>query len=308
MSGTGESGGKVVGVGLALVDHLLLWEDASRPVAEGRVLDSRRQGGGMVGTALSAVTRLGGAAEFWGVVGRDRLGDEVVADLAAEGIDTSQVRREGAIRGPAVVVCVDGRTGERRFVHGTGVRDADGGRPVGDLARLGGAACLLIDATIPASQLPAAAEARRRGLPVVCDFSAVDDRTRPLLDHVDYALFPELCLGKGGLPADPLAACRRLLELGPRCAVVTLGAAGLAFAAAGGQAGTLGAFEVDVVDTTGAGDVFHGAFCHGLTRGLALAENLRLASAAAAIKCTRLGGRAGIPTCEQIERFLESGT
>lgn len=297
----GEPGKKVVGIGLAVVDHLLLWRDTSRPVEGNKVLACEIQGGGMVGTALVAVTRLGGRAEFWGTVGSDWAGRWVVESLDRENVDTSQVVRVDGWGGPLVVVCVDRPTGQRHFLHSTGLPPCD--RPIGSPDRLADAGCLLVDHTHPRSELPAARAARRLGVPVVADLAHIGDDARELLALVDYAICSEGCAG-GAADDDGLRrACEAVGEMGPTHVVVTLGDRGLAYLD-GGRFGRLDAFKVDVVDTTGAGDTFHGAFCCGLVCGLALDENLLFASATAALKCRCLGGRAGIPTRDEVLRFL----
>jgi sulfofructose kinase len=144
---------------------------------------------------------------------------------------------------------------------------------------------------------------RSLGVPVVGDFSRIGETTAALLKHVDYAILSEGALGDLDPGAHPRAACEKLRSMGPRCAVITRGAKGLAHDD-GETYGEMPAFDVDVVDTTGAGDVLHGAFCYGLVRGFDLERNLRFASATAAVKCTRLGGRAGIPNRQEVERFL----
>jgi len=92
--------------------------------------------------------------------------------------------------------------------------------------------------------------------------------------------------------------------MGPAQVVITLGGRGLVFLD-GERFGRMAALDIEAVDTTGAGDVFHGAFCYGLTQGFAMDENLAFASATAALKCRRLGGRAGIPCREDVVRFLK---
>ena len=149
---------KVVGIGLACVDQLLMWQDVKASVVDGKVLEMDMQGGGMVGTGLTAVRRLGGAAEFWGVVGDDWLGGLVVQGLRKEGMDVSQVRVMPGGCGPFVLVCVDKATGERYFRHWKGCGEPE--QPLGDLERLRGAGCLLLDGSHPASALR-----RRRGGP-----------------------------------------------------------------------------------------------------------------------------------------------
>jgi sugar/nucleoside kinase (ribokinase family) len=347
---------KVIAIGMACLDQLMVWEDVTAPIQRNRLVGYDLQGGGMAATALVAVARLGGRAEIWAAVGDDWAGDLILRDLAAEGVDTRCVRRVPGRRGPLMIVCVDQRSGERCFFHTTGYCRA--GRPVGNLKRLASAGCLLVDNTRPESEVRAAREARRLGVPVVGDFGWMDENVPNIMKYVDYAILsengarglpnpslvrpseadPRLAGPSGGRPAGgggpgrvapqrgPTAsgsgagrpragrkaapldlgqACRTVRAMGPRCAVITLGGRGLVFLD-GDRFGCMGAFSVKVADTTGAGDVFHGAFCQGLVDGLPLEQNLRFASAAAAMKCRRLGGRAGIPTRSEVLRFLKS--
>ncbi len=293
---------KVVGVGLACLDQLIRWKDAALPVHENRVIDYEVQGGGLVGTALSAVTRLGGRAEWWGAVGGDWMGRMVLDSLVAEGIDVSQARVVEDGRGPMVLVCVDGATGERHFLYAVGLR---GDKPlVGEHERLREAGCLLVDQWMEESAVPAADEARRLGVPVVADCQwGTGERVRDLLAHVDHAILGEGRALQQEVGDDMRRACEIIREMGPHHVVITLGPRGLV-SMEGDRFRELPSYSVDVVDTTGAGDVFHGAFCRGLVLGLSTEDNLRFASATASLKCRRLGGRAGIPTFDEVVAFL----
>ena len=293
---------KVVGVGIAVLDQLLLWRSTAEPVAGNRIVQVDMQGGGMIGTGLVAVTRLGVRTEFWGAVGSDWSAEMILDGLAAENVDTSQVRRMEGRTGPTVVVCVDQPTGERHFLYFTGELVWPGA--IGSPERLADAGCLLVDHTQTTAELHAARDARRLGVPVVGDLEHIDDGTRGLLECMDYAIVSESCARSFGTGDDFREACRRIRSMGPGCVVVTLGERGLAYLD-GEEFGERPAFAVDVVDTTGAGDTFHGAFCAGLVEGFPFEKNLRFASAAAAMKCTRLGGRAGIPSRAEVLRFLE---
>jgi sulfofructose kinase len=174
---------------------------------------------------------------------------------------------------------------------------------LGSTARLKGAGCLLVDELRPESDLRAAQAARRLGVPVVGDLAGIREGGPALLAHLDYAIVSEDGARRLGGSADCRKACERIRSMGPRSVVITLGRRGLAFHD-GKRFGRMKAFRVKVVDTTGAGDVFHGAFCWGLVEGLAFEENLAFASATAAMKCRRIGGRAGIPTRREVLRFL----
>lgn len=292
---------KVVGLGLACLDQLLLWQDAQKPVSGNRIVGHEWQGGGMVGTALTAVTRLGGSAEYWGALGDDWMADRILAGLAEERIDARHVVRVAGGRGPLVIVCVDQPTGERYFLYSAGFGES--AEPLGAIEGLRDAGCLLVDGTQHASAVRAASEARRLGVPVVADIGWLRDRTAELLAHVDVVIASEGCARALKLADDLPAACDRIRSMGPKTAVFTLGSRGVAWLDDEGY-GRRDAFPVEVVDTTGAGDTFHGAFCYGLIRGLPLENNLTFASAVAAMKCRRMGGRAGIPRLAEVVRFL----
>jgi len=293
--------GRVVGIGLASMDALLVWQDMSKPVADNRVRSFQLQGGGMVGSALVAVTRLGGRAEFWGAVGDDLMGELTIRELRDENVDVSHVVRVAGASGPLVVVCVDKPTGERRFLHWTGACARE--EPIVSPEALAGAGCLLVDGCQLSSALVAAEEAGRLGIPVVSDVGRITDGNRPLIERVNYAIVSEMCARRVDTGGDLRKACEAIRAMGPSCVVVTLGDKGLLAFDDDGFV-EMDAFDVDVADTTGAGDVFHGAFCFGLLRGLTVRENLVFSSAVAAMKCRRVGGRAGIPTCAEVRQFL----
>lgn len=304
---------------MACLDQLMLWQDLGAPVGRNRLVAWDMQGGGIAATALVAVARLGGRAEMWAAVGDDWIGDLILRGLDEEKVDTSTVERVKGRRGPLMIVCVDQPTGERCFFHATGHCHA--GHALGDLQRLKGAGCLLIDGTRPESDLRAARAARRLGVPVVADVGWMGERTPTILKYVDYAILSEpgarsivesCAVGspahraRHGESPDFRQVCRAVRAMGPACVVITLGAKGLVYLD-GDRFGRMKAFRVKVVDTTGAGDVFHGAFCYGLVAGFPLEKNLLFASAAAAMKCRHIGGRAGIPTRREVMRFLKHG-
>ena len=300
----GRNGGqgvskRVIGVGLACLDQLLIWEDTAAPIEGNKIVASDMQGGGMAATAMVAVSRLGGDAELWTAVGDDQAGDQIIRAAEMDGVNTDQMERVEGGKSMLIVVCVDQKSGERHFK-----RASDWDRPthaIGDIAKVPEAGCLLIDHALPESELPAAREAKSHGIPVVSDTGRFGDWQEEILPFVDYPIVSEK--GAQSLNDDLREACRSVHSMGAECVVVTLGDKGLIYFD-GETFGELPAFKVEVVDTTGAGDVFHGAFCYGLVEGFSLEDNLRFASAVSAMKCTKIGGRAGIPTREQVDVFL----
>ncbi|MCZ6679310.1 MAG: PfkB family carbohydrate kinase [Candidatus Poribacteria bacterium] len=106
------------------------------------------------------------------------------------------------------------------------------------------------------------------------------------------------------MPDTPVeAVLQRLCEFGAKIAVVTLGERGCV---AKWEKGIFAfpAFPVNVIDTTGAGDAFHGGFIYGLLQDWPVEQTIRFASAVAALNCCNLGGRSGLPTVEEVDRFL----
>ena len=146
--------------------------------------------------------------------------------------------------------------------------------------------------------------ARKEGVPTVLDADLGAREALPdLLRVTDYAIFSAPALREFAHGSTDEQRLADILTRGPRHAGVTLGAEGYAWAEVGRQGGQPG-FKVDVVDTTGAGDAFHGAFALALAEGLSVEDCARLACAVAALKCTRLGGRGGLPTRKEVEAFL----
>jgi len=149
--------------------------------------------------------------------------------------------------------------------------------------------------------------ARDAGLPVVGDLENDEHARFPeLLALVDHLIISQGFAAKLTGRTDPAGAACQLWTDSRAAVVVTCGAAGCWYVGTGqGNPRHQPAFPVEVVDTTGCGDVFHGAYASALARGLELPQRVRLASAAAALKATQPGGQAGIPTRRVVETFLE---
>lgn len=293
----------VVGVGVACLDYLLQVPRLSQ-VPKGCDLQALKlQGGGMTATAMVAVARLGGQAELWTVLGQGHHGDVILEELALEGVDVSQVARRPEMRSPFNFVLVDGEAGERVFLK----PDVDWGRAwtdldiAVDLSRVDAAGALLVDGHWRQIAVPALRRARQRGVPTCGDIVSVA-RYEDLLPLIDYLVVPRHAAQEAAGEVGP-RALQALAEFGARMIVVTLGSEGALYWV-DGETHACPAFDVRVVDTTGAGDVFHGAFAYGLARGWQPRQLMLFSSAVAALKCTQLGGRTGIPNMVQVRRFL----
>lgn len=293
----------IICVGHAALDYVYRI-DAFPPVpTKVRSLEHIESGGGMAANASAAVARLGGAVELWSRTGADVAGARIRALLEAEGVDVRYVKAHEGARSSTSAVIVDG-SGDRLIV---GERDHAMSMDASwlPLERIAGAAAVLTDLRWVEGTLAAFAEARRHGVPTVLDADlGGGGHLDEFLQLADYAIFSGPALEAFCPDGDDARCLGAVLAMGVTHAGVTRGAEGYSWATKGGEVGHQPAFASRVVDTTGAGDAFHGAFAWALTQGRALPECARIAAAVSALKCQRLGARSGLPTLKELEAFL----
>lgn len=267
-----------------------------------RATEHVESGGGMAANAAATIGTLGGNVELWSRVGGDAAGRRIRAGLKQANVDIRYVETfdEGRSSTSAIIVDADG---ERMVV---GVRDPN--IPAGTswlpTERIASAGLVLADLRWLEAVRSVFAQARADHVPTVLDADVgARGSLTELLGLTDYAIFSEAALAEYLPDMDQQARLERVMLLGPRHAGVTLGRGGYVWLDPFGG-GSCESFDVDVIDTTGAGDAFHGAFALALNENQPIAECARFASAVAALKCTRLGSRAGLPTRPQVDRFL----
>lgn len=299
---------QIVGLGLTALDVLLRLKDMPTWEQGSSLSDFRFDGGGPVGTALVAASRLGARVGYLGTAGNDEVANLKLRSLTRNGVDTSRVVIRPEPEGQVVVVCVHEQTGERVF---SGLRGFD--RSLLRAAELDrdyitSADYLHLDGFHPEAALQAAKWMREAGKGVVLDGTKtrgpIPPHLRALIQYVDVLIcasgFGPSLTGKG----DVWEAAEAILGMGPRIVVQTEGNEG-SYTVTAEERFHTPAFEVEVVDTTGAGDVFHGAYIVGLLKGWDLRRIALFSTAVSALKCTQLGGRAGIPRYEEVLAFLE---
>ena len=289
----------VIGVGLCVVDELLRLEDAGASGERTRYLERAVSAGGMVATALVQAARLGCRSQIVSVVGDDDEGRFLLRALREAGVGTRRLLRSAACPTSVAVVLVDARSGERRFLV-PDRRAVERRAPRFDLSPIRSRSLLLVDGHYPSQAQRAVREARRVGAVVVGDFSDSRPAYHRLLPYVDHPIVPA-AFGEswGGLsPRETLFALRE--EYGGK-PVVTEGRRG-ALTLMGDRVRRIPSPRVRVVDTTGAGDVFHGAFAAGLAHGLDDLAALNWAVRAAAESCTALGGQARLMSLQEMRR------
>ncbi|MFP4058834.1 MAG: PfkB family carbohydrate kinase [Candidatus Brocadiia bacterium] len=293
---------ELVSIGLSVIDYLFLCEQP-REGTFGPASDHLVQGGGLAATAAVAMARLGGRVEMWSLVGEGFAGRFILDQFRAEGVDTSQVRVCPGGRSPACAVVVDRPKAERYFTFFPG-RGLDRSIAHLDLSRIERAKAILVDGWWPEAQLAAARRARDCRVAVCGDFERISDATRQLAALTDYPIYCQEAVLAYADTESPEEALRAVAELGGAVPMVTLGEQGCLWLE-GGRVHRCPAFPVEVVDTTGCGDVFHGAFAFGLARGWDVGRIARFASATAALKCRALGGRTAIPTYDHVVALLQ---
>lgn len=257
-------------------------------------------GGGCAGNASVAVARLGGACWLATRLADDLTGDQIVADLKAEGVDTRFARRVAGLTSPVSAILVDAE-GERMVIsHSDPAMPEDVDWLPADLPA--GVGAVLADTRWGEGALAALSLARKAGVPGVLD----GDRRPPHPDLVataSHVAFSQQALREISGEEDPQAGLAKVAAGVPSWLAVTLGKEGVLFLDKGAVRHSP-AFAVEAVDTLGAGDVWHGAFTLALAEGQGEEQAIRFASAVAAIKCTRFGGRSGAPRRDEVERFL----
>jgi sulfofructose kinase len=294
---------KILCAGIAVQDIVMRVENLPAPGTKAVATDFIVTGGGCAANAALAVARLDGRAAYAGPLGDadDAMSERILADLAAERVDCSGVVRVVDATASVSLILIDA-SGEksiatRRSQGLAQVLPADAERLVSD------ADAVLVDNRFPEFVIAVCVAARRRDIPVVID---LDQATRP--DDALLKLGTHVIASSEGLrgttgTTDLGAGLARLAAHNAGVLAVTDGANGV-YWLEDGRLRQMPAFAVTVVDTLGAGDIFHAGFTLALAEGRALTDALRFASAAAALKCTRFGGAGAAPRRAEVDALL----
>jgi sulfofructose kinase len=294
----------VLGFGAIAVDDLLYVDHYPPADAKMPVTDIARQGGGLTATALVAVTRLGGTAAYAGVLGDDELSRHAMAALEEEGVDCSLVRHDPEARPVRAVIVIDLSTGTRNIFSDARSFVSRGPEEMTEVL-ISRCRVLFLDHRVAEAGVAAAQVAHRLGIPVLADVERLMSPEVPgMMDASDHLIVSAGLAQEVTGRDDPPRAVEALSRPDRAATVVTAGDAGCWYAEGAGPIVHQPAFTVEVVDTTGCGDVFHGAYAALLARGAEVPRCIRFAAATAALKATCHGGRSGIPVYEAVETFL----
>ncbi len=295
----------VIGIGATSVDYvyrLPFLPEADGPLSKIRISSHRISCGGQTATALATCASLGLRSKFAGILGSDENGDRIRAELVRRGIDVADAHVHDGLNQFAAIL-VDERTGERIVLWS---RDQGLALKADELTPelLASARVVHVDDVDQEGAIRAAARARQSGAIVTSDIDRVTDQTEALVAAVSIPILAEHVPPALTGEVDMERALRKLRTRHATMLCVTLGRGG-AMILDGDAIHHQPAFTVDAVDTTGAGDVFRGAFIYGLLRGDAPSALLKFANAAAAVSCTRAGAIDAVPALADVTGMLE---
>jgi len=293
----------VIGIGISVVDFVMVIPSFPTEGTKMGAMSYIIQGGGPVATALVTLAKLGAKAAYLGKVAKDEIGKYIKYEFKQYGVITDYIIEERG-QSPIAVVLVNMKNGERTIIWSEG-----------DLSPLSyeelklmqqsitSAKFIHLDGHYPQAVLKAIEIAKSCGVKVSLDAGNVYPDIDKIIQFTDVLItsenFPTEFTGERDLNK----AGKQLLEKGPQVVVITKGDKGC-LCITHDEIISQPAFKVKVVDTTGAGDAFHGAFLYGLIQGWNMRKILEFSCAVAAMNCTKVGGRSGLPTLEEVKKFI----
>jgi sulfofructose kinase len=295
----------VLGLGAVAIDDILYVDSYPSADSKRQVLRHERQCGGLTATALVAAARLGATCAYAGVLGKDELSDFARQRFLEENIDVSYLVQRSDATAIHSTIIVDESTGTRNiFFNLNGVVGADVDSP--DERVIQNCKVLFVDNIGMAGMIRAARIAHQFSIPIVADFESEDSPYfAELFDISDHLILSEEIVRKITNEDNHSIALEKIWSLNRKTAIITCGAEGCwALSRDLVNPTAFPAFKVDAVDTTGCGDVFHGAYAAALAKGYEIKERIQWASASAALKATKYGGQSGIPYEKEVKDFL----
>lgn len=293
----------VVGVGLNATDTLILLPHF--PAYAGKIAFEREilSPGGQVASAMVTCAKLGLRVKYIGTVGDDERGRVQMASLRESGINLDDVEQRANCPNQTAYILIDQSTGERTVLwrRDDCLRlEAESITP----EKILGAKLLHIDGHDTAAVAKAAKIARGAGMPVTVDVDTIYQGFEEVLPHVTHLVTSSEFPVQWTRERDPFHALQMIQDAYRiPVAAMTLGAHG-ALARVDGKFVYSPAFVVNCADTTGAGDVFHGAFCYAVLQHMPMRETLEFANAMAALNCTALGARGRIAAIEDAKLLM----
>ena len=293
----------VCGIGQCSLDYLALIGSYPDVDTKKEVLLWDEQGGGPVATALVALSRLGVQCKFHGITSNNEAGEKISNSLAKEKIDIAGLLRRENSDPQQAFIAIDKNSGKRTIFW-----KRPSGKELGpeelDNDFLDSSDFLLLDGLMKDVSLYAAKKAQSLNIPVMLDAGRLREGMLEIAQKSDYVVASEEFAKDLGWSENSDAFEKEVKKLGCKVVTFTFGNRG-SITYNNNEIIRIPAFKVDAVDTTGAGDVFHGGYIFGLLQGFEIIDSVRFASALAAMNCRAIGGRTGIPSLNEVYKFLE---
>ena len=288
-------------VGITVLDRIFRVDHLPKAGGKYVARDYFEVGGGPAATAAVAIAKLGMAVDYIGRVGNDDVAASMIRELSQYGVGTRHIRTIQEAKSSFSAILVDDE-GERMIIN---YQDATLDSDAKWLKEINFAQyeSILCDVRWPAGAKHALEQAKQLQKQSVLDADITPQDITELVALADHVAFSEPGLAKFSQLDDPIDGLRVAQTKTNGKVYVTVGSKGC-YWLEGNTLHHQPGFKVDVKDTTGAGDVFHGAFAFALAKGMAIKDIVAFASAVAALKCTRLGGRDGVPDLATIDAFL----
>lgn len=295
----------IAGIGAALFDTLMLTDEYPKEDTKLRSNSTKLQGGGPCSTALVAASKLGAGTTYMGTVGDDTYGKLIMDEFKKYKVGTDSIRILKNCVSANAFVLINTSAATRTCVWNYGTLPPLNEDDV-DLDIIRNVHFIHLDGLHMDAAIYAAKKAHEFGVKVSLDAGGLYSGIENLLPHVDI-LIPseEFALKFTGCKEAKEAMLTLKEKYNPEVLVITQGKSG-GIIYHEGEIKEYPAFEVEVVDTNGAGDVFHGAFLVGLLKGMDTKACAYFASAVSALKCTKFGARVGVPTFDEAIEFLKS--
>lgn len=291
------------GFGVTTLDYIYQVDKLADFKTHSTISEFRYFGGGCVSTAMVTLRRLGKHAALISCLGDDWVGKEVLSELKKEGIDCSGIEIKKDVASAFSIIQVSKVTGERAIAFFPG---ASSFLKLNKKAQkiIKNSNMLLLAGNQPKEDIKAAVFAHKNNIKVMCDCHIVLDGTHELLSHIDYIITSEDFLYQfSGLKNISSALKKVQRSFNPDILITTMGNNG-SVALVDGKIINEGIYDVEIKDTTGCGDVYHGAFIFGLLKNWEIPVTMKFATAVSSIKCTQFGGRPGIPDYNSTLDFL----
>jgi sulfofructose kinase len=292
-----------LGFGICALDYLSILDPYPGLDEKVDVVASSVQGGGPVPTAMATMAKLGAEIAFVGKIGDDYEGMIICRELEKFGVNTDYLILGQGVRSLKAFIWVDKNSGKR-----TVALDKTRMKPVKlkEISFLKDVSFryLHLDGRDIDASIFLAKKAKKDGSEVILDLGSLRENIEELFPLADYLVASRKFTYDYTHLEDLSQACLELKKIGFKCVVVTLSEKGCLWTDED-KVNYFPGFKVEVVDTTGAGDVFHGAFIFGLLKKWKMEKIIEFASACATLKCKKLGGREGIPSLKEIQDFLK---